>query len=522
MPELSVKTKFNSPAVNTVRGALKATFPLWGIISGLIAVFGLIALVVALFQTPSSILNPGESGLQAIFFIVTCLGVTVTGLFLTRLLATNLLVVDKNGMTLPVMPDQLEHSRKYLPWSKVSKIQILGKSDSFGASESSAITDQALEQASQALGQAPPALGQIASGQSPAQKKLQSKTLIVYRESGGPIKLKLSYFDPSELEQMILAIELWSKNFEVDGLEDLKNDLKVITSGGSELSYTDMWEDELRRRFCPTSFVPLEPNRTLKQGSLKVIRHLALGGLAAVYLCDYGEKNLVVLKEAVIPEDAVESVKQKAREMFEREARLLMKLDHPGIVKVLDYFVEDGRHYLMLEYLNGQDLRQFVRQHGPQKEDTVVDWAIQIANIMKHLHEQDPPVIHRDLTPDNLVVTKDGSIVVIDFGAANEFIGTATGTLVGKQSYIAPEQFRGHAIIESDIYAFGCTLYFMLTGEEPEALSTSRPRTIKDDLSVEIDELVGSCTEMEPEDRYRTAAQLIPVLRRIAAVHAGL
>lgn len=513
MPELSVKTKFNSPAINTVRGALKATFPLWGIVSGLIALFGIAALVVALVQSPSTLLNAGQSGVQAIFFIITCLGVTVTGLFLTRLLAINHVVVDKNGMTLPVMPDQLEHSRKYIPWSKVHKIQILEKSDSNAPPAISELP---------ALTAVPGVIPAQLSGPTPAQKKVQSKTLMIYRESGGPIKLRLSYFEPSELEQMVLAIELWSKSIEVDGLEDLKDDLKVITSGQSELSYTDMWEDELRRRFCPTSFVPLEPNRTLKQGSLKIIRHLALGGLAAVYLCDNGEKNLVVLKEAVIPEDAQESVKQKAREMFEREARLLMKLDHPGIVKVLDYFVEDSRHYLMLEYLNGQDLRQFVRQHGPQKENTVIDWAIQIANIMKHLHEQDPPVIHRDLTPDNLVVTKDGSIVVIDFGAANEFIGTATGTLVGKQSYIAPEQFRGHAIIESDIYAFGCTLFFMLTGEEPEALSTSRPRTMKDDLSIEIDELVGSCTEMEPEDRYRTAAQLIPVLRRIAAVHAGL
>lgn len=518
MPELSVRTTFHSPAINTVRGALKATFPLWGIVSGLIATFGIAVLVAALVQTPSSILNPGESGLQAIFFIVTCLGVTVTGLFLTRLLATNLVVVDRNGMTLPVMPDQLEHSRKYLPWSKVHKIQISEKSDSIPP----APTPELPALAGQALGQSMVPKLATPSGQTTAQKKLQSKTLVIYRESGAPIKLRLSSFDPSELEQMILAIELWSESIETDGLEELKNDLKMVTSGSSELSYTDMWEDELRRRFCPTSFIPLEPNRTLKQGSLKVIRHLALGGLAAVYLCDYGEKNLVALKEAVIPEDAQESVKQKAREMFEREARLLMKLDHPGIVKVLDYFVEDSRHYLMLEYLNGQDLRQFVRQHGAQREDIVVDWAIQIANIMKYLHEQDPPVIHRDLTPDNLVVTKDGSIVVIDFGAANEFIGNATGTLVGKQSYIAPEQFRGHAIIESDIYAFGCTLYFMLTGEEPEALSTSRPRTVAEDLSLEIDEFVASCTEMEPEDRYRTAAQLIPVLRRIAAVRAGL
>ncbi len=149
----------------------------------------------------------------------------------------------------------------------------------------------------------------------------------------------------------------------------------------------------------------------------------------------------------------------------------LLKISHPNIVKVLDYFIEQDRNYLMLEYVNGQDLRQLVKQNGPQKESTVINWALQMVSILKYLHEQDPPLIHRDFTPDNIVLCDDGSIVVIDFGAANEFIGNATGTFVGKHAFIAPEQFRGKAVVQSDIYALGCTLYFLLTGQEPEALS---------------------------------------------------
>ncbi|HMY04156.1 MAG TPA: serine/threonine-protein kinase, partial [Candidatus Obscuribacter sp.] len=277
------------------------------------------------------------------------------------------------------------------------------------------------------------------------------------------------------------------------------------------------WEEELSRRFCPTAFVPLEPGMVLRNGTLKVLRHLALGGLSAVYLCQLDERQLVVLKEAVVADDATESAQDKAREMLDREAAMLLKLKHDNIVKVMDYFVEQKRNYLMLEYINGQDLRQLVKQNGPQSESTVVTWALTMTSILKYLHEQDPPLIHRDFTPDNLVLSPDGSIIVIDFGAANEFIGNATGTFVGKHAFIAPEQFRGKAVVQSDIYALGCTLFFLLTGKEPEALSTSDPREHVPDLSKELAEIVVSCTQMESKDRYQSAAQLMPVLARLAS-----
>jgi serine/threonine-protein kinase len=225
----------------------------------------------------------------------------------------------------------------------------------------------------------------------------------------------------------------------------------------------------------------------------------------------------VVLKEAVIPESGAENIKEKAREMFDREAKLLMKLDHPGIVKVLDCFTEGERNYLLLEYINGTDLRQLVRQNGTPKESDVLEWAIQIANALKYLHEREHPIIHRDLTPDNIVLRNDGQVLIVDFGAANEFIGNATGTFVGKHSFIAPEQLRGKATVHSDIYAFGCTLHFLLTGVEPEALSPSNPLELKETVSEELAELVQSCTQLESSDRYQSVAQLIPVLRRLAA-----
>lgn len=194
-----------------------------------------------------------------------------------------------------------------------------------------------------------------------------------------------------------------------------------------------------------------------------------------------------------------------------------MKLDHPGIVHVLDCFTEADRNYMLLAYVNGVDLKQLIKQNGPAKESDVLEWATQVANTLKYLHEREHPIIHRDLTPDNIVLRNDGQVVIVDFGAANEFIGNATGTFVGKHSFIAPEQLRGKATVQSDIYAFGCTLYYLLTGHEPEALSPSNPKDHSQTVSDELAELVESCTQLEASDRYHSVAQLLPVLRRLAA-----
>ncbi len=92
---------------------------------------------------------------------------------------------------------------------------------------------------------------------------------------------------------------------------------------------------------------------------------------------------------------------------------------------------------------------------------------------MLYLHNQKVPILHRDLTPDNLLLDESDALKLIDFGAAHQFVEGVTGTLIGKQCYIAPEQLRGSASVRSDIYSFGCTLYFLLTGNDPVALAPS-------------------------------------------------
>lgn len=464
MAELMVKVQYASKVRSTMLTTLRVLFPVWGVaapLTAIVCICGLLACTASADATSQALWIPRLFG-----FMLAGIVAPLVALLATRWLSVDSIVADKLGLQMPFMVGNLSG---FLPWSEVvSVVYRRGK-------------------------------------------------LVFITKRNRNVSLKLSRLNDGEIEQLLLATEMWAPMCQKDAsIDELRTSLKKAIPS-NEHSFTDMWEDELRRRFCATAFMPLEPGTFLRNGTLKVIRHLALGGLSALYLCQLQDKQLVVVKEAVVPEDSAESVQAKAREMFEREATLLMKLNHPNIVKVMDHFVDSGRNYLMLEYVNGQDLRQFIKQNGPQKEHIVLEWAVQIANILKHLHEQDPPIIHRDLTPDNLVLRSDGQVVLIDFGAANEFIGNATGTFVGKQSFIAPEQFRGKASIQSDIYAFGCTLYFALTAQEPEALSTSEPREIKEDISEELNEFVVSCTQMEPRDRFATAAQMLPILRKMAA-----
>jgi len=473
MTELSVRVQYQTRTRKVVLSLLKGTFPLWGLGAPLVGGAGLVFLIGVIATSPASLASNGAQVFQALFGVITLLTAFLTGLFLTNWLSRDCLIVDKDGLQLPLNP---WNTRRAVTWQALSRVEI-----------------------------------------SPAgANDWRQQQIVLFSPEKKPLRIGLADLASEQIEQMLLGIEMWAKGCDVDSsVQDLKRGINKRSN--ESVNYTQMWEDELRSRFAAVNFIPLEPGQMLRNGSLRLVRQMALGGLSAVYLCQLDEKKLVALKEAVVSEDSTEAAQAKAREMLDRESALLLKLDHRGVVKVMDHFVEQGRNYLMLEYIDGQDLRQLVRQNGPQRDSIVIEWAVQLASILKYLHEQDPPLIHRDFTPDNLVLREDGSLVVIDFGAANEFIGTATGTFVGKQSFIAPEQFRGKAVVQSDIYAFGCTLFFLLTGQEPEALSTSNPAEVNQYINKELCDLVVACTQMEAQDRYQTASQLLPVLKGLAA-----
>ncbi len=354
---------------------------------------------------------------------------------------------------------------------------------------------------------------------SPIQKGGSAFRLVF--KSGGSIVLPLHNFTRESVGSFVAALQEWAReDSQVDRqlehvprLWDLENgDLSEV----KELSYTKFWEEELANNYSFTAFVPLQVGQKVRNDSLVVVKQIASGGFSAIYTVQDDQRKLFVLKESVIPSTTDEKTKEKAKEHFKREAEILIKLNHPNVAKVVDHFVDTARDYLLLEYIEGPDARDLARKKGKQSVETVLKWTEQMSDVLNYLHTQAPPVIHRDISPDNIVINQNGDAVLIDFGAANEFVGEATGTLVGKQAYMSPEQIRGKVTLQSDIYSLGATMYFLLTAKDPEPLSSSRPKKIDDSIPIAIDDLVNLCTKLELTERVKDASDLTERLQIIS------
>lgn len=270
--------------------------------------------------------------------------------------------------------------------------------------------------------------------------------------------------------------------------------------------------------FCIHCGQPLHIEKQVRD--YQILRILGQGGMGTTYLAypppsEHHSSGLIVLKEmnsdlARIP---------KARELFDREARTLKGLSHPGIPRFFDSFIEEGKKYLAMELIHGEDLERLLYQQGPFSAPVAVEWMIQTCQILGYLHRQSPPIVHRDIKPANLLLRRlDRQIVVIDFGAVKE-IGTPLGTRIGAEGYSAPEQDRGQPVTQSDLYAIGPTLVFLVTGEQPlKFYKRRRDLSYRLDLqSVEaisppLREVIEKTTAPKPRDRFQTAEDLAQAL----------
>lgn len=275
-----------------------------------------------------------------------------------------------------------------------------------------------------------------------------------------------------------------------------------------DTSFTAMWQNELNAHISRTNYVPLEVGQALQNGRYQVSGFLSSGGFCTTYICDTTSGEQVVIKESSMPAGLPAEQRELISEMFTREAKLLQRCKHEKIATILDHFQENDREYLVLKLIDGIPLSRLIRSSTPVNEQRAVDWAIQLAGFLEHLHELNPPIIHRDFTPENLLLHRSGELYLIDFGAANEFIGQATGTLIGKQAYMPLEQLQGKATPQSDIYALGCTMYFLLSGKDPVPLSESHPHHDGIDCTDELDTLIGECTRQDAATRVGSAGEL--------------
>ncbi len=249
----------------------------------------------------------------------------------------------------------------------------------------------------------------------------------------------------------------------------------------------------------------------------QIIMPLGQGGSATTYASnDLWQGQRVAIK--------VLSLRQlsewKSLDLFEREAKTLKNLNHPQIPKYLDYFTidteEDRRFYLVQELAEGESLDQAVRYGWRVTEAEVRAIAKQMLDILNYLHRLNPPVIHRDIKPHNIIRTPDNRIYLVDFGAVQALYNhTFAKTFVGTLGYMPPEQFRGEACFASDLYALGATLLFLLTHRNPADLPQKRLKIdFRDRIatSEHFKDWLEKMLEPAVEDRFQSAQSALQAL----------
>lgn len=250
--------------------------------------------------------------------------------------------------------------------------------------------------------------------------------------------------------------------------------------------------DDLIRQYLPTTYATLPCGASLCDGRFVVVRTLGFGGNRAKYLCRMNHNSLVVLNELRLEEGDSSGPSHPASAALE-------KMRDPSIVRYLDHFVENDRQYLVHEYRPGTTLRQYIQLHGPQPERVVLDHAVQIATILRRLHEQEPSIRHGNLSPDDFIVSSEGDLALTDVGDP-----------------------RAETSIQSDIEGFARLVVFGLTGNycansQPEEL-LAQLDPIREQLSPDLRHLLRcAIAPAEAGTRYTSFAQMIPLLRKMSA-----
>lgn len=288
-------------------------------------------------------------------------------------------------------------------------------------------------------------------------------------------------------------------------------------------------------RFCSTCGKPIaaaSPSRStvalqsLLHNQYLVLKLLGQGGMGAVYLAqDQGVFNRFCVVKEMLPYFTTPAERQQAEQNFEREARLLASLRNPRIPQVYAYFIENNNYYLVMEWVEGENLEErLASQRGTLLESDVLDYAIQLANVLVYTAKQNPPVIHRDIKPANIIVGDDGQVKLVDFGIAKANVSAGQSSKVsmplGTQGFAPPEQYTGQVEPRTDVYALGATLHHLLTGRDPrnEAPFQFPPvRSLAPGVSPELEKLLGEMLQLDPalrptavELRTRLEALLTP------------
>ncbi|MFT3745081.1 MAG: serine/threonine-protein kinase [Pyrinomonadaceae bacterium] len=273
---------------------------------------------------------------------------------------------------------------------------------------------------------------------------------------------------------------------------------------------------------------PLNPNSMI-QGRYLIVQPIGKGGMGEVYLAvDQRLGSAVALKRTFFSEDSTLGT------AFEREARILARLRHPVLPKVIDHFAENGDQFLVMEHISGDDIaKRMEAGNKPFPLSWVMFWADQMLDALAYLHSHEPPIVHRDIKPQNLKLTDDNHIVLLDFGLSKDFDSKSSGlnsaSVAGYSPHFASmEQIRGTGTdARSDLYSLSATLYQMLTNViPPDALTRAdsmlggkgdpiKPlNELNPEITSAISDVILKAVAIRQDERFDTAVEMQKALRR--------
>src|SRR6266480_7865915 len=254
----------------------------------------------------------------------------------------------------------------------------------------------------------------------------------------------------------------------------------------------------------------------------KIEKPVAAGGMGAVYRAIDTRFNRPCAVKEMLDEFQNDTERTQAVEWFGREATLLLDLNHPCIPRVRDFFVEGGRHYLVMDFIEGRTLGDVLEKEGNvvgvngargAPELRASSWGQQICSVLGYLHRQAPPIIFRDIKPSNIMVTERDEVKLIDFGIARTFQAQRQSTIIMTIGYAPPEQLHGMPEPRSDIYALGATLHRILThhdaaNNKPSIFAFPLVRTLRPDISMAFEQVIMRALAPGVEQRWINASEM--------------
>ena len=260
----------------------------------------------------------------------------------------------------------------------------------------------------------------------------------------------------------------------------------------------------------------LQPGAVLQQ-RYQILEVTGSGGMAVVYKARdmrFDKVSRICAVKEMYNTAPDPRLRELVIQSFDREANTLASLNHPNVPSIYDYFSEGSRIYLVMEFVGGQDLEKVIEESpGPLDQDQVIDWAIDICDVLDYLHNHQPPVIFRDLKPSNIMLNEHDRIMLIDFGIAKVFERGQRGTMIGTAGYPPPEQYRGLAEPRGDVYALGATMHHFLTQRDPRleppfSFHDHPIREANPEISIALDAVVMKALEYDIDKRFASAKDL--------------